>query len=66
MKTYKAIVSFGDGKPFESAIEAKTGATAHDIGFSLHPGARSIQIVGVLKEEKLAARRVKHPLFTDI
>jgi hypothetical protein len=66
MKTYKAIVSFGDGKPFESAIEAKTGATAHDKGFILHPGARSIQIVGVLKEEEpLPLIQVEHPLFSE-
>ena len=65
MKTYKAIVSFGDGKPFESTIEAKTGATAHDMGFRLHPGARSIQIVGVLKEELPAPRQLIHPLFSD-
>jgi hypothetical protein len=65
MKTYKAIVSFGDGKPFESTIEAQTGAIAHDMGFRLHPGARSIQIVGVLKEELPAPRQLIHPLFSD-
>jgi hypothetical protein len=69
MKTYKAIVSFGDGKPFESAIEAKTGATAQDKGFILHPGARSIQIVGVLSEDApqvpLQQLMYSHPLFTD-
>ena len=65
MRTYKAIVSFGDGKPFESTIEAKTGATAHDMGFRLHPGARSIQIVGVLKEEIPVSHQLPHPLFSD-
>ena len=65
MKTYKAIVSFGDGKPFEAAIEAKTGAAAQDLGFKLHPGARTVQIVGVLKEDLPSPRRVEHPLFSE-
>lgn len=50
MNTYKAVVSFGDGRPFETTIEAKNGQEAHDAGFRIHPGARVIRIVGVLSE----------------
>ena len=50
MNTYKAVVSFGDGRPFETTIEAKNGQEAHDAGFRVHPGARVIRIVGVLSE----------------
>jgi hypothetical protein len=35
------------------------------MGFRLHPGARAIQIVGVLKEEPPAPRQLIHPLFSD-
>jgi hypothetical protein len=50
MKTYKAVVSFGDGRPFETTIEAKNGQDAHDAGFRAHPGARVIRILGVFSE----------------
>lgn len=50
MNTYKAVVSFGDGRPFETTIEAKNGQEAHDAGFRVHPGARVIRILGVLSE----------------
>ena len=50
MNTYKAIVSFGDGRPFETTIEAKNGQEAHDAGFRAHPGARVIRVLGVLSE----------------
>tara|TARA_R110002126_G_scaffold77082_2_gene192335 strand:- start:4101 stop:4478 length:378 start_codon:yes stop_codon:yes gene_type:complete len=50
MNTYKAVVSFGDGRPFETTIEAKNGQEAHDAGFRVHPGARMIRILGVLSE----------------
>ena len=50
MNTYKAVVSFGDGRPFETTIEAKNGQDAHDAGFRAHPGARVIRILGVLSE----------------
>jgi hypothetical protein len=50
MNTYKAVVSFGDGRPFETTIEAKNGQEAHDAGFRAHPGARVIRILGVFSE----------------
>jgi len=50
MNTYKAVVSFGDGRPFETTIEAKNGQEAHDSGFRVHPGARVIRILGVFSE----------------
>jgi hypothetical protein len=48
MNTYKTLVSFGDGRPFETTIEAKNGQEAYDAGFRAHPGARVIRILGVL------------------
>ena len=69
MKTYKAIVSFGDGKPFESAIEAKTGPDAQDAGFRSYPGARQIRIIGVISEDEpqvpIHQLMYSHPLFGE-
>jgi len=69
MKTYKAIVSFGDGKPFETTIEAKNGLDAQDVGFRSHPGARQIRIVGVISEDQpqvpIQELMYSHPLFGD-
>ncbi len=49
-KTYKIIISFGDGKPVESTIEARNGILAQDLALAAHPGARSIRVVGVVSE----------------
>ena len=69
MKVYKAIVSFGDGKPLETTIEAKNGLEAQDARFRAHPGARQIRIVGVISEDKpeVPVRQLlhSHPLFGD-
>lgn len=50
MKTYKAVISFGDGRPFETTIEAKNGQAAQDAGFKAYPGARVVRISGILSE----------------
>jgi len=49
-KTYKILVSFGDGKPVESTIEAQNGILAQDKALAAHPGARSIRVVGVVSQ----------------
>jgi hypothetical protein len=49
-KTYKILVSFGDGKPVESTIEARNGLLAQDVALAAHPGARVIRILGVVSE----------------
>jgi transcriptional regulator with PAS, ATPase and Fis domain len=49
-KTYKIIVSFGDGKPVESTIEARNGILAQDLALVAFPGARSIRVLGVVSE----------------
>jgi hypothetical protein len=46
LKTYKAVVSFGDGKPKETFITAKNGAEAADLLFLSHPGARNVYLHG--------------------
>ena len=56
VKTYKILVSFGDGKPVESTVEASSGVLAQDKALAAHPGARSIRIVGVVSQ------RVEKPL----
>ena len=74
IKTYKILVSFGDGRPKQSTIEAKSGQLAQDLAFSMHPGARSVSILGIesVREEpkpQLPAPKpepVVHPLFTDV
>jgi hypothetical protein len=75
LKTYKIIVSFGDGRPVQSTVEAKNGQLAQDLAFAAHPGARSIRIVGIesVREEPKVRRQFvtapeekPHPLFTDL
>jgi hypothetical protein len=75
LKTYKIIVSFGDGCPVHSTVEAKNGPLAQDLALAAHPGARSIRIVGIesVREEPKVQLQVvsvpeekPHPLFTDI
>ena len=46
LKTYKAVVSFGDGKPKETFIMAKNGAEATDLLLLSHPGARQVYLHG--------------------
>lgn len=82
IKTYKILVSFGDGKPVESTIEAQNGILAQDKALAANPGARSIRILGVVSE-RVERPRVQipslrpdlvvkpkedsvHPLFTDV
>lgn len=69
MKTYKATVSFGDGKPVETTIKAKNGIEAQDVGFRSYPGARMIHITGVLSVDipqvPLQDLMDSHPLFGD-
>lgn len=49
-KTYKILVSFGDGKPVESTIEARNGILAQDLALVAHPGARSIRVIGIVSK----------------
>ena len=70
MKTYNAVISFGDGRPFKATIKAKNGQNAQDVGFKAYPGARQIRIVGVAFEDQpkvpLQQLMYSHPLFTDV
>ena len=70
MKTYNAVISFGDGRPFGTTIKAKNGQDAQDAGFKAYPGARQIRIVGVASEDQpgvpLQQLMYSHPLFTDV
>jgi len=50
IKTYKILVSYGDGKPVESTVEAQNGILAQDKALAANPGARSIRILGVISE----------------
>jgi hypothetical protein len=61
-KTYKILVSFGDGKPVESTIEAQNGILAQDKALAAHPGARSIRVVGVVSQ-RVEQPKVKIPIL---
>ena len=69
MKTYKLVVSFGDGKPQEATVIAKCGADAHDKGFCSFPAARSVRVVGVCSPGNMPPlqqgdiNQSQHPLF---
>lgn len=67
MKTYKILVSFGDGKPKESTIRAKNGIEAQDLGFKEFPGARTIRVVSVLAIDlpPISLQQKAHPLFDE-
>lgn len=80
IKIYKVRISFGNGAPVESTIEAKTGQQAQDLALRKNPGARSVYVLGVdsVKEEPpppipiqrpdlvvAPAEDKPHPLFTD-
>ena len=76
LKTYKIVVSFGDGRPVQTTVEAKNGPLAQDLAYAKHPGARSILILGIesVREEprpkvqlqrSIPEEEPPHPLFTD-
>jgi transcriptional regulator with PAS, ATPase and Fis domain len=80
IKVYKVRISFGNGAPTESTVEAKNGQQAQDVALKQNPGARSVYVLGVdsVKEEPpppipiqrpdLVVKQKEektHPLFTD-
>jgi DNA-binding transcriptional regulator YiaG len=80
IKIYNVRISYGNGNPIESTIEAKNGQQAQDLAMKLNPGARSVYVLGIdsVKEEPpppipvqrpdlvVAAKEDKvHPLFSD-
>lgn len=80
IKVYKVRISFGNGTPTESTVEAKNGQQAQDVALKQNPGARSVYVLGVdsVKEEPPPPIPVQrpdlvvkpkeeevHPLFTD-
>lgn len=52
IKTFKVQISFGDGKPVETTIKAKSGILAHDLALAQNPGARSVRILSVVAVEE--------------
>lgn len=44
-KNYKVRICFGDGKPVETALIAKSGIAAQDQVMQKYPGARSVHIL---------------------
>lgn len=61
LKTYKILVSYGDGKPVESKVEATSGLKAQDLALAGHPGARSIRILGI-ESERIVKPKAKIPI----
>jgi hypothetical protein len=65
MKTYKLLVSFGNGIIKEATVSAKSGALAQDEGFRVFPGSRTVRVVGVIAEDidNRPKKQKPHPLF---
>lgn len=59
---YRVCVAFGDGKPLSTEVSAKSGIEAIDKAKSLHPGARTVHILGL---SDTPPSDVEHPLFDD-
>jgi hypothetical protein len=55
--TYKLKIGFGDGKPIEIEVEAKSGYLAYEKVGKDYPSAKSIHLLGVVATSK------PHPLF---
>lgn len=56
-KVYQVRIAFGDGRPLNTEVKAKSGAAAWDLIKKEHPSARSMHILG------LADLVTEHPLF---
>lgn len=80
IKVYRVRISFGNGTPTESTVEARNGQQAQDVALKQNPGARSVYVLGIdsVKEEPpppipiqrpdLIAKQHEekvHPFFTD-
>jgi hypothetical protein len=78
-KIYNVRICFGDGKPLETVIKAKSGINAQDKAIKDHPGARNVHILSVKQVEKQEQPKQApaefiapvvddklHPLFTDV
>lgn len=78
---YKVRICFGDGKPLETDIKAKSGIKALDEANKTYPGARNVHVLSVKQDKpkqqpKIELTSVKpaapvvdesiHPLFTDV
>lgn len=58
-KTYKVRIAFGDAKPVDTEVTAKSGLEACDLAKVQHPGARNVHLLG------LSANQLEdvHPFF---
>ena len=73
MKCYRALISFGDGKPLKTILMAKSGAAAQDQGFKSYPGALTVYVYGAITTQDggettpdmsaLQQSPANHPLF---
>lgn len=52
-KTYRLRIAFGDGKPIEIELAAKSGASACEKAGKEHPCAKSIHLLRVVSKENL-------------
>ena len=70
-KNFDVRISLGDGKPFDIVILAKNGQSAQDKARDLHPGARTIHVLGINttvpvpkpKIKKSPKSKAKHVFF---
>jgi DNA-binding NarL/FixJ family response regulator len=60
-RNYQVCVSFGDGKPKTTEVVATSGVEAIDTAKSLHPGSRTVHLLGITD----APAKVAHPFFDE-
>lgn len=60
-KNYRVCIAFGDGSPKTTEVVAKNGIEAIDTAKALHPGARTVHVLGISD----APAPVEHPFFAD-
>lgn len=70
-KNFDVRIAMGDGRPKDVVILAKSGQLAQDKARQLHPGARSVYVIGINttvpvpkpKVKRTPKPRVKHVFF---
>lgn len=76
-KTYRVRIAFGDGKPIETELTAKSGSSACEKAGKEYPCAKSIHLLGIVgkkdpaedheipiqRPDLVVATSNPHPLF---
>lgn len=73
-KSYRVCIAFGDGRPINTQIKAKSGAAACDLIKKQHPCAKAIHVLGLVdssveeeipiqRPDPVVKERTEHPPF---